>query len=37
MAKTLAARDFEKKINKQLGNRIKDDEFKVQSYMMERW
>jgi len=33
IAKALAARDFEKKINMELGNRIKDDEFKVQSYI----
>jgi hypothetical protein len=33
VAKTLSARDFEKSVNLQLGNRIKDDEFKVQSYI----
>ena len=31
--KTIAARDYEAKVNRDLGNRIKDDDFKVQSYL----
>ena len=31
--KTIAARDYEAQVNRDLGNRIKDDEFKVQSYL----
>lgn len=31
--KTIAARDYEAQVNRDLGNRIKDDDFKVQSYL----
>ena len=33
IAKTLAARDYETQINRQLGNRIRDDEFQVESFV----